>query len=204
MRRSAQTAPDSSRRLRRNLLRIAAVLVVIAAGVPAAQAALAAEGVTATFTKSSDWGSGYEGKYTIHNGSSGPLTWRVEFDLPSGATISSFWDASLVQTGNHVVATGTWNATLAPGASTSFGWIGAPGGITPSNCSINGDPCTGGSGPSVPGAPTNLRVTGTSNNSISLAWNASSGTVTGYRVYEGSTQRAQVSGTSATISGLGA
>src|SRR5690606_17535268 len=59
--------------------------------------------------------------------------------------------------------------------------------------------CTG-----VPAAPTNLRVTGTSNCSISLAWNSTSGTVTGYRVYEGSTQRAQVSGTSATISGLGA
>src|SRR5262249_49120475 len=33
---------------------------------------------------------------------------------------------------------------------------------------------------------------------------ASTGTVTGYRVYEGTTQRAQVTGLSATISGLGA
>ena len=42
------------------------------------------------------------------------------------------------------------------------------------------------------------------NTSVSLAWNASSGTVTGYRVYEGSTVRATVTGTSATISGLAA
>ena len=61
--------------------------------------------------------------------------------------------------------------------------------------------CGGGT---VPGAPTNNRVTGQTNTSISLAWNASTGTVTGYRVYEGTTQRAQVTGTTATISGLGA
>jgi chitinase len=63
---------------------------------------------------------------------------------------------------------------------------------------------TGCGGGTVPGAPANNRVTGQTNTSISLAWNTSSGTVTGYRVYEGSTQRAQVTGTTATISGLGA
>jgi hypothetical protein len=56
----------------------------------------------------------------------------------------------------------------------------------------------------VPGAPGNLRVTATTSSSIALAWNASSGTVSGYRVYEGSTVRATATGTSATISGLGA
>jgi chitodextrinase len=73
--------------------------------------------------------------------------------------------------------------------------------------------CTGGGGPTtpppttpsgVPSAPGNLRSTGTTNTSISLAWNASSGTVTGYRVYEGSTVRATVTATSATVSGLSA
>src|SRR5687768_5133681 len=115
------------RRPVRHALRIATVAVLAVTVLPAA-AAFAANGASATFTKSSDWGSGHEGKYTIVNGSSAPLTWRVEFDLPSGATISSFWDASVTKTGNHVVAVGTWNATLAVGASTSFGWIGAPGG----------------------------------------------------------------------------
>jgi chitinase len=40
--------------------------------------------------------------------------------------------------------------------------------------------------------------------SISLSWSASGGDVTGYRVYEGGTLRATVTGTSATISGLAA
>jgi chitodextrinase len=69
--------------------------------------------------------------------------------------------------------------------------------------------CTGGGGPTspapgVPSAPGNLRVTATTNTSFALAWNASSGTVTGYRVYEGTAVRATVTGTTATVSGLAA
>ncbi|WP_055479670.1 carbohydrate-binding protein [Sphaerimonospora mesophila] len=56
----------------------------------------------------------------------------------------------------------------------------------------------------VPGKPGTPSVTGTTNNSISLSWGASSGTVTGYRVYEGTGVAATASGTSTTISGLGA
>src|SRR3954468_11660978 len=89
------------------------LLAAALAIVPVSQA-FAANGASATFSLSSDWGTGYEGKYTISNGSSSSLTWRVEFDLPTGSTISSFWDSSLTKTGNHVVAVGTWNATLAP------------------------------------------------------------------------------------------
>jgi len=77
------------------------------------------------------------------------------------------------------------------------GWYGAgtyyaddvvfdgPGGGTPGT-------------PATPGAPSVGAVTGSS---IALSWPAASG-ATGYRVYEGSTVRATVSGTSATISGL--
>jgi len=56
--------------------------------------------------------------------------------------------------------------------------------------------------PAVPGAPGNPTLGTVSNTSIALSWGASSGTVTGYRVYEGTTVRATVTGTSATISGL--
>ena len=55
--------------------------------------------------------------------------------------------------------------------------------------------------PGGPATPTGLAVTGTTNSSISLGWNASTG-ATSYRVYEGTTQVASGAGTSATISGL--
>lgn len=46
--------------------------------------ARAATTPTATFTKGSGWGTGYQGKYTITNGGSTTLNgWKVEFDVPA-------------------------------------------------------------------------------------------------------------------------
>lgn len=59
--------------------------------------------------------------------------------------------------------------------------------------------CTG-----VPGTPGNLQVAQASDTSLGLAWSASTGTVTGYRVYEGNVLRTTVTGTSATLTGLSA
>jgi hypothetical protein len=72
------------------------------------------------------------------------------------------------------------------------------------NCKINGASCDGGpTTPGAPGVPGGPSVTGSTNSSISLSWGAATGTVTGYRVYEGASVKATVTGTSATISGLG-
>ncbi|WP_030926804.1 cellulose binding domain-containing protein, partial [Streptosporangium amethystogenes] len=103
---------------------------------------------TAVFTKVSDWGTGFEGKYTITNGGTTTINgWSVAFDLPSGANIGAFWDASLSRSGQRFTFTNVgWNGTLAPGATASFGFNGSPGGITPSNCTLNGAACGGGDG----------------------------------------------------------
>jgi chitinase len=81
------------------------------------------------------------------------------------------------------------------------GWYGA-GTYNADDVVLDGP---GGSGPGEPGtpaAPGNPSVTATTSSSIALAWPAVGG-ATGYRVYEGNSLRATVSGTSATIGGLG-
>jgi chitinase len=194
---------------RRTALGAAAVLTLGLGLIPATQA-YAANGASATFTKSSDWGTGYEAKYTIVNGSTSQLTWRVEFDLPAGSTISSFWDGAVTKTGNHVVAAGTWNATLAPGGSASFGWIGAPGGITPANCTLNAGSCAAGgtTDTTAPTTPGTLSSPANTSTSVDLAWGASTDAggsgLAGYNIYRNgaTTPTAQTTGTTFSDTGL--
>ncbi|GAB3158557.1 cellulose binding domain-containing protein [Micromonospora sonneratiae] len=178
---------------------VAAMFAATVVAVPAASAA------TAAFTRTQSWGTGYEAKFTITNDTSTTITsWNVQFDLPVGTTMGTYWDALVTTMGQGVTATNrSWNGTLAPGASTSFGFI-VTGTGDPTNCRVNGQSCGGPPDPTAPGVPGSPRVTATTDTSISLAWNTSTGTVTGYRVYEGETVRATVTGTSATISGLAA
>jgi chitinase len=79
------------------------------------------------------------------------------------------------------------------------GWYGA-GTYNADDVVLDGP---GGTTPGTPATPGSPSVTATTASSIGLSWPAVSG-ATGYRVYEGNSLRATVSGTSATISGLGA
>ncbi|MEU4623440.1 cellulase family glycosylhydrolase [Actinoplanes sp. NPDC023801] len=122
---------------------IAAGLALFAVS-PASAAA-----TTATFAKTSDWGSGWQGEYTITNGGTSAITsWRVEFDLPAGTGVGSYWDALLTSSGQHFTFTNrSWNGTVAPGASVKFGFLGT-GPAAPTGCKLNGVSCTGTTGPS--------------------------------------------------------
>jgi len=136
-----------NRPLRRLLVGGVAVVAILATA--PVLGALGAGSLTATFAVSSDWGTGHEAKVTVTNGTDASVaTWRIEFDLPAGTSISSFWDADVVRTGDHYVATKkSWAGALAPGASTSWGYIGTGAFRSPSNCTINGGGCGGGGQP---------------------------------------------------------
>ncbi|MEU9889825.1 cellulose binding domain-containing protein [Sphaerisporangium sp. NPDC051011] len=191
-------------RPKRNPIVLLLTLVLAAAAVLLTPGAASAASPTATFVKTSEWGSAFEGSYTINNGGTTSINgWSVAFDLPSGASISSAWDATMSRNGQRFTFTNLgWNATIAPGASAKFGFIASPGSAVPANCTLNGASCGGTTDPSVPGKPGTPTAT-TTNSSIALSWAASTGTVTGYRVYEGTTVKATVTGTSATIASLG-
>ncbi|MFJ4783799.1 cellulose binding domain-containing protein [Streptomyces sp. NPDC088794] len=170
--------------------------------------ASAATTPTATFAQTSTWSGGYQGAYTVTNSGSTTLsTWTVEFDLPSGTTVGSYWDSLLTQSGSHYTFKNReYNGNLAPGASATFGWVSAGTG-TPTNCKLNGGSCTGSSGtdttaPSVPGGVTVGSATGSS---LTVRWSAStdnSGSVAGYEVSRDGGTPVAVTGTSYTATGL--
>ena len=78
------------------------------------------------------------------------------------------------------------------------GWYGA-GTYNADDVVLDGP---GGCTPGAPGSPGAVNVGSVTNSSIALSWGAAAGTVTGYRVYEGSTVVATVTGTSTTIGSL--
>src|SRR5256886_3848560 len=79
------------------------------------------------------------------------------------------------------------------------GWYGT-GTYNADDVSLDGP----GGAPGVPGAPGTPAVGTVTNTSVALSWGASSGTVSGYRVFDGGTVVATPTGTSATVTGLAA
>ncbi|MFF7352892.1 MULTISPECIES: glycoside hydrolase family 18 chitinase [Streptomyces] len=154
---------------------LATLLLPLAGLVGLAGPAQAAADTTASFTKTSDWGTGFGGQWTIKNsGTSGISSWTVEWDFPSGTSVTSAWDADVTHSGNHWTAKNkSYNGTIAPGASVSFGFNGSGPG-SPSHCTLNGDSCDGttapgDAAPSAPGTPAASDITDTS---AKLSWSA--------------------------------
>ncbi|WUG91239.1 glycoside hydrolase family 18 chitinase [Streptomyces sp. NBC_00454] len=186
-----------------------AVLTLPVAGLVAlAGPAEAAASATATYTKVSDWGSGFEGKWTVKNtGTTTLSSWTVEWDYPAGTSVTSAWDADVTSSGTHWTGKNkSYNGTLAPGATISFGFNGAGPGA-PSGCKVNGGTCDGGttppadSPPTAPGTPTASGVTDTG---LTLGWSAATDDkgVKNYDVYRGGAKIATVTTPSYTDSGL--
>jgi hypothetical protein len=187
--------------------RLSTVVVAVLAGIVAVTLTpTAAQAATAVFVQDSAWTTGYVGRMTVTNdGSSAMPAWRVEFELPASTTIAYHWGATLTRTGSRYAFTGnSWNASLAPGASTSFGWV-AYGSGGPQGCLLNGASCDGrppARDVQPPSTPTGLRSGGQSG-SFTLTWEASTDDVgvTGYEIYTntGSAPMATVTTTSVSL-----
>ncbi|MGW6402869.1 glycosyl hydrolase family 18 protein [Streptomyces sp. NPDC055134] len=186
------------------LLLPAAALVGLATPSHAASAASTA---TATYAKTQDWGTGFEGKWTVKNtGTTALSSWTVEWDFPAGTKVTSAWDATVTNSADHWTAKNlSWNGSLAPGASVSFGFNGSGPGA-PSGCKLNGASCDGGdvpgdAAPSAPGTPTASSVT---NTSVKLDWTAATDDkgIKNYDVLRDGAKVATVTGTSFSDTGL--
>ncbi|MFG2479260.1 glycosyl hydrolase family 18 protein [Streptomyces fagopyri] len=184
------------------------LLLPLAALVGLASPAHAATSATATYTKTQDWGTGFGGQWTVKNtGTTAISSWTIQWDFPSGTSVTSAWDADVTNSGTHWTAKNkSYNGTLAAGASVSFGFNGAGSG-SPSNCTLNGGSCDGGTTvpgdnpPSTPGTPTASSLTDTS---VKLSWSAATDDkgVKNYDVLRGGAKVATVTGTTYTDTGL--
>ncbi|GIE99844.1 glycoside hydrolase family 3 N-terminal domain-containing protein [Paractinoplanes rishiriensis] len=95
-----------------------------------------------------DWGSGFTGTVALTNTGTAPLaTWTLGWTYTAGQTITQSWSARVTQIGAAVTATGeSWNASLAAGATASFGFNGTHGGSNPrpAQFTLNGAACAAG------------------------------------------------------------
>ncbi|GLW28607.1 beta-1,3-glucanase family protein [Actinoplanes regularis] len=137
------------------LTSLATTAALATAGIALPASAAAA---TATLRTVSDWGTGWQDEVVINNtGTSAMTSWKVEFDMPAGATIGSFWDADMTASGSHRTFTNrSWNGAVAVDGKVTFGFVGS--GPQPINCKLNGQSC-GGAGAT---APTSAAPTATS------------------------------------------
>ncbi|MGC3859965.1 GH12 family glycosyl hydrolase domain-containing protein [Micromonospora chersina] len=91
------------------------------------------------------WNNGFTADVTVTNtGSSTVNGWTLNYNLPSGQTITGSWNATVTQSGSAVTARNlSYNGALAPGASTSFGYQATLNGAfsTPSSFTLNGATC---------------------------------------------------------------
>jgi chitinase len=194
-------------RLRRTVAAAAAVLIGIGGAVAVASPALAAAGLTATFS-SVDNGSWRMDKYIVKNPTTAAITgWTIEFDVPAGVTVGQGYNGTLTQSGNHVtVVNAYYNANVAPGASTepySFWFIATGSATAPTNCRINGNKCDGGAD-RAPGAPTGLTVASRTTRTVTLSWTAATATdfpIASYQIVRAGVATA-VTGTTGLVSGL--
>jgi hypothetical protein len=99
------------------------------------------------FAPTTDWGNGFVADVEITNTGDHPVdSWTLAFTWPtSWQSVDSGWNATWTQSGTTVrVTNADGNRVLAPGASTTVGFVGAYHGpnVTPAAFTLNGTLCT--------------------------------------------------------------
>jgi lysophospholipase L1-like esterase len=86
-------------------------------------------GCTATYRVISEWSGGFQGEVSVRNDRATTTSaWTTTFDFGNGQQISQSWNGTVTQSGARVTARNVgWNGSLAPGASTSFGFLASRG-----------------------------------------------------------------------------
>lgn len=98
----------------------------------------------AHYSQANAWASGLVGTFTISNLSSQSASdWELTFGVPGGATVTGVWNATLTGSGGtYRVKPLARSRTIAAHGSTDVGLtIASTTPVTPTNCTINDEPC---------------------------------------------------------------
>ncbi|MEV0198811.1 cellulose binding domain-containing protein [Nonomuraea sp. NPDC050691] len=137
----------------------AAIAGLIAVQTPASAAVACRVGYDIT----SQWQGGFGADVTIDNLGDAVNGWRLTWTFGAGQQITQSWNGTAGQSGANVTVTdAAYNAAIASGGSTSFGFTGSRTGSNPipASFSLNGTSCDGtpstptpSASPSVPASP---------------------------------------------------
>lgn len=102
-------------------------------------------GCHVTYTPN-NWQGGFTANVTItNNGGTAINGWTLTFAFPGDQKITNAWNATVTQSGASVTATNvSYNTTISPGGSQSFGFQGTwtANDASPASFSVNGTACT--------------------------------------------------------------
>ncbi|WP_460808694.1 cellulose-binding domain-containing protein [Micromonospora zhanjiangensis] len=103
-----------------------------------------AGGCRVTYTANS-WSNGFTANVTVANtGSTAWNGWTVRFRFANGQTVTQSWSSTVTQSGADVTAANvSYNGTVGPGQSASFGFNGSHTGTntSPTSFTVNGATC---------------------------------------------------------------
>jgi alpha-galactosidase len=92
------------------------------------------------------WTGGFQADVTVRNTGTAPINgWNLRWSFADGQQITQAWGASYSQSGSQVTAVNaTWNATIAPAATVSLGFLASTTGTntSPSGFTLNQSACT--------------------------------------------------------------
>ncbi|GIH20884.1 cellulose binding domain-containing protein [Rugosimonospora africana] len=89
---------------------------------------------TATYAVTSQWQGGFQANVTVRNSGGAPISgWTVGLGFTAGQTVTQVWNATETQAGASVTLRNvSYNGSLAPGATTSAGFLASWTGSNPS------------------------------------------------------------------------
>jgi mannan endo-1,4-beta-mannosidase len=102
-------------------------------------------GCTVTYKVSNQWDTGFQGDVSVRNdGSAAVNGWTLAWSYADGQAITQSWNSSFTQSAAAVTVTNaSWNGTLAPAGTASFGFLANWSGANhvPAAFTLNGTAC---------------------------------------------------------------